>query len=186
MCDSFRGSPFLLLKAVDGHIGIVKRSEINNLLNKLKRDKTYVLADHPRIQKIKLRLFENGMAFYAIFLEKMCYNSSVPYALVYEHGDFTPWNIMKVNDTYIPFDFEYFVEDGLEYFDLIKYYYQTGRLLNGLRGKQLINYIITVTELPESKILLPLFLFKEILRSIEENESYTFEVELLNIIMDKQ
>jgi hypothetical protein len=98
---------------------------------------------------------------------------------VYEHGDFTPWNIVKVEEQYTPFDFEHFVEDGLEYLDLIKYYYQVGKLLEGLNGKELITYIAEEIKIEEMRELLQLFLIKEIVRNKEEGEPYNFEVEMI-------
>ena len=106
------------------------------------------------------------------------------YALVYEHGDFTPWNIVNVDKNYIPFDFEHFVEDGLEYFDLIKYYYQIGRLLEDMKAKELTAYIFKQINVKEIRELLQLFLIKEIVRNKEESETCSFEENML-ILMKK-
>ena len=84
-----------------------------------------------------------------------------------------------MDDEYIPFDFEHFVEDGLEYFDLIKYYYHIGKLLEGKKDKELVVYITKQINIKEVKDLLQLFLIKEIIRNKEENESYAFEENIL-------
>lgn len=95
---------------------------------------------------------------------------------------FTPWNIVKVDDKYIPFNFEYFEEDGLEYFDLIKYYYQVATLLKSKKDQLLVNYLRTKINHPEFMLLLQLYLIKEIIRGVEENASYSAEVELLDFL----
>ena len=103
-----------------------------------------------------------------IRLDKLCSKSKKEYRLVYEHGDFAPWNIVKVKDDYVPFDFEYFVEDGLEYFDLIKYYYQIGNLLEKKTNDELKKYIYSKIKFDEIEIIYELYLIKEnIMKNLE-------------------
>ncbi len=182
LCDTFEEKPFLLLDALEGDIGEVERSSIDEIIAKFKREDSFTLAEHPRTVDIRKSLASNELAQYLSLLEKVCQSSTQKYALVYEHGDFTPWNIVKVNDEYIPFDFEHFVEDGLEYFDLIKYYYQVGKLLEGKTEKELIDYIGMQVKVGEINELLQLFLIKEIVRNKEENEPYDFEVTMLETL----
>ncbi len=180
--DEFDSKPFLLLTALEGEIGLIERQQIDALLLKFKRETVYKLADHPRIMELKRSLDANSMLKYLPLIEKICQNSTMEYALVYEHGDFTPWNIVKVNDNYVPFDFEHFVEDGLEYFDLIKYYYQIGKLLERMKSNELIAYISGEISVKEVRELLQLFLIKEIIRNKEENEPYEFEIKMIEIL----
>jgi len=182
LCDEFEGKPFLLLYALEGDIGQVERSSIDEIIAKFKREESFTLVKHPRTIDIKNSLESNKLAKYLPMVEKVCQSSTQKYALVYEHGDFTPWNIVKVNDVYIPFDFEHFVEDGLEYFDLIKYYYQVGKLLEKKKQQELVKYVSEQIEVAEIKELLTLFLLKEIVRNVEENELYDFEVEMLETL----
>jgi len=182
LADTFEGKPFLLLSNLEGDIGMVDKSTLHKIFLPFKRDGGYELLDHPRVVVLKQNLETNGLSKYLPLVEKVCQSSTVKYALTYEHGDFTPWNIVKVADTYIPFDFEHFVEDGLEYFDLIKYYYQVGKLLEKKKEEELIDYISEQIEAIELKALLTLFLLKEIVRNVEENEPYDFEVELLETL----
>ncbi len=183
--DNFDGKPFLLLDALKGEIGLVERQYVDELLVRFSRKKTYSLAEHPRIKKLKKEVYDLGLVNYLSQIEVLCDQSKEQYALVYEHGDFTPWNIVKVKRVYIPFDFEHFVEDGLEYFDLVKYYYQIGKLLNQLDTATLITFISEQIEIKEIKTILQLFLMKEIIRNKEENEPYEFEANMLEV-MSKQ
>lgn len=180
--DEFDGKPFLILAALEGVIGLVERQYIDKLLLQLKREKTFTLADHPRIKELKKSLIFSGLSNFIPLLEKISQDSIISYALVYEHGDFTPWNIVKVNGTHVPFDFEHFVEDGLEYFDLIKYYYQIAKLLEHKQGKALITYIFEQINVKEINKLLQLFLIKEIVRNKNENTSYDFEMNLIGVL----
>ena len=178
LTDAFEGKPFLLLAPLEGEIGLVKRKYVDDLLLKFKREERYPLSSHPRIVALKKRV-SSEMPKYLKTIDKICQKSNSEYTLVYEHGDFTPWNIVKVDNTYIPFDFEHFVEDGLEYFDLIKYYYQIGKLLKRKSGDEMIDYISEQIDVEEIQKLLQLFLVKEIIRSKEEGEPFEFEETLL-------
>jgi len=203
LADTFEGKPFILLEALDGEVGMVERYKLDEILSKFKRDSSNtlesetlvpnrarlkpsvpcsyrrLLREHPRLVALEQSLHTADLTHYIPLLEKICKHSTQKYALVYEHGDFTPWNIVKVNDKYIPFDFEHFVEDGLEYFDLIKYYYQIGKLLENKKDVELIGYISEQVNVMEINSLLKLFLIKEIIRNKEENEPYIFEVNML-------
>ena len=182
--DNFASRPFLLLTALDGKIGLLERSYINEMLLRFKREKVYILSEHPRIKILKNSVPIN-MPHYLRIIEKVCQKSTIQYSLVYEHGDYTPWNIVKVDNEYIPFDFEYFVEDGLEFFDLIKYYYQIGKLLENRRHSKLFEYIQSKVTIPEIFELLQLFLIEEIIRGHEENEPFDIELELLEYLENK-
>ncbi len=167
--DTFQETPFLLLKPLEGLIDIVEKEKVEKLLNKFKLNQRYTLEEHPRVQQIKKKLIEMKMNDSLSFLKKICINSSRSYSLVYEHGDFAPWNIVQVKGEYIPFDFEYFIEDGLEYFDLIKYYYQIGSLLESKDGNELKNYVCTKIDINDIEHIYDLYLIKEkILKRLEK------------------
>jgi hypothetical protein len=166
--DSYENRPFVILYELDGTIGIVADDVVKTLVQKLQREKSYSLENHPRILSLKESLYSLNMFNELSVLEKICKNSLAEYALVYEHGDFAPWNIVKVGDEYIPFDFEYFVEDGLEYFDLIKYYYQIGSLLESKSGDTLKNYVCSKIDMSEIAYIYDLYLIKEeVLNNLE-------------------
>jgi hypothetical protein len=177
--DEFDGKPFLLLTALEGDIGLVDRQQIDDILLQFKREKVHSLSSHPRVKGLKQLLASNDLSKYIPLLENISQKSTTSYALVYEHGDFTPWNIVKVNEDCIPFDFEYFIDDGLEYFDLIKYYYQVGRLLEGKKEGGLVTYISEQIEIEEINELLQLFIVKEIAQNKKENEPYDFEISMI-------
>ena len=178
----YNNQPFLFLKELNGDIGIVNKRNIETILDRFRRESSYRLAHHPRILEMTKSIYKNRIKEYRYRIEKIIEKSTIEYQLVYEHGDFTPWNIIKVEKRYIPFDFEYFVEDGLEYFDTIKYYYQIGKLLKQKSGEALISYIYKEVDIPEIKELLELFLIKEIIRGKEENQPFEFEEKIIKIL----
>jgi len=182
LSKEYNGKPFLLSSELDGTIDRVDIEDIDILVNSLEREAVFKLINHPRIMLLRNALIKNDMTIYISKLDFICENSTLEYKLVYEHGDFTPWNVVKVKDKYIPFDFEYFVEDGLEYFDLIKYYYQIGKLLEAKNGEELLKFVNKNLYIEELKELFFLFLIKEILRGIEENESFGFEENMIKVL----
>jgi len=185
LSKEYKQTPFLFLKELDGSIGNIDYNHVETILKKFKRDDCFLLSTHPRTIQMKNLLQKNGMQKYLLMIEKICKNSMKEYSLVYEHGDFAPWNIVKVEDNYIPFDFEYFVEDGLEYFDIIKYYYQIGRLLEGKENRELLDFIEQNIPIAEIKYIVVLFLIKEIVLHIEENRSYKLEENLIDLVWEK-
>ncbi|MDG1398531.1 MAG: hypothetical protein P8P88_09110, partial [Polaribacter sp.] len=104
------------------------------------------------------------------------------YSEVYEHGDFAPWNIVKTKNGMAAFDFEYFVENGLEYLDIIKYHFQVGRLLKGKNQNDLYQYVSDKIGISEIREMLSLFLLKEIMNSYQQNKASNFETKMLNFI----
>ena len=167
--DNYANNPFIVLHELDGVIEIVSDAVVKTILQKLYRVKSYRLENHPRVQSLKEVLIHLKMSDTLLKLEIICKKSSKEYLLVYEHGDFAPWNIVKVNNEYIPFDFEYFVEDGLEYFDLIKYYYQIGSLLEFKSGNSLKDYVCSKISMNEIEYIYELYLIKEkILNNLEK------------------
>jgi hypothetical protein len=182
LSSKYQGKSFLLIKEIKGKIESVDRKNLDIILEQFYKDKKYPLLLHPRIKKLKYLLTENCMTYYLSKLNDISKSSTMNYRLVYEHGDFAPWNIMKVDNRYIPFDFEYFEEDGLEYFDLIKYYYQIGRLLNYKQDRELIGFIFNNIKIQEIKELFELFLIKEIIINRIENKSFEFEKKIIKIL----
>lgn len=185
LVDKYEDYPFIILKEIDGSIGIVERDNLDIILNKLERDQTYLLSVHPRVIELKERLTKHDFDKYIKIISNIQETSSSEYKLVYEHGDFTPWNIVKTNTDFIAFDYEYFLKDGLEYLDLIKYYYQVGKLLNNLNNYELISFIKEKINIKEIELLLKIFLIKEILRNEEENEESLFEKNILELLEKK-
>jgi len=171
LSKEYEGKPFLILKELDGDIGMVSNDNVKKIIESFYRDKRYTLLLHPKVIELKELLKSNGLENYISQVEDICSKSTLEFRLVYEHGDFTPWNIVKVKENYIPFDFEYFVEDGLEYFDLIKYYYNTGRLLHAKEGKALIEYVVDNIDSDEALLLIRLFLMKEIILNIDSSQN---------------
>ncbi len=166
--DYFEGKPFLILEELDGEIGMPKLNVLKEILCSLSSNDYFSLETHPRVIALKNMTESYSLGEYTKLIQDICLASNTDYTRVYEHGDFTPWNIIYSGGKYQLFDFEYFVEEGLEYFDLIKYYYNTGKLLDNKRDSDLIDYITKKLDTEEALLLLRLFLIKEILLSEDE------------------
>lgn len=176
--DNYKGQPYLILKELTGDIEELTIDELNSLLIKLKKEKAFGLFEHPRVLQLRTQLDEQkDLQEYKVILNEICKSSKRKYLEVYEHGDFAPWNIIKSSNNCVPFDFEYFEEKGLEYMDLIKYFYQVGRLLRNYSKLKLVNYITNNIRITEIDLLI-----KEILKRKNDKENYQFEKELLKII----
>jgi hypothetical protein len=182
MRDQFKNEPFLLLYALDGKIELIDKVNVSDILSLFKREITYTLAAHPRIIQLQSALNDLNLEQYSLLVTRICKKSTFEYSLVYEHGDFTPWNIVKVADKYVPFDFEHFVENGLEYLDLFKFYYQIGKLLKYKKDLDLISYIRENIDIMEFDVLFQIFLVKEILRNCQEGEPCGFEIKMLTYL----
>ena len=180
--DTYKETPFLILKAIDGDIKKNNNPNINLILATYKKPKTFILKEHPRIQQLQEDLKVHDLQNYFVVLEGVCNLSNQRYHEVFEHGDFAPWNLIKNRETCIPFDFEYFEEEGLEYLDAIKYHYQIEHLLNIKTGIELIYAISSKVDINEFMIIFQIFLIKEIINKHETSEPYDFESSLLNII----
>lgn len=173
---------FIILRNIEGSIEKVDIEEIAIVLNSLKKNVSYPLAEHPRILHLKRKAFELGMEWVAVKMGSLVKQSKNSYAEVYEHGDFAPWNLIKASSGLVPFDFEYFVENGITYFDELKYHYQIAHLLEGKVGKDLFNAVESNVMIEEFHILFGLYLIKEILIKKEEGIPYHLEELLLGYI----
>ena len=177
--DSYKGTPFIILQNLKGTIGNASQKEYNQILDSLKKEKSFRLNSHPRILDIKnkLKLFE----LFDIMdtLEILLRFSKLRYLEVFEHGDFAPWNLIRTEKGVIPFDFEYFEEQGLEHMDELKYHFQIENLLHGRKGKALIEVISSNVTIKEFDLIFKIFLIKEIVNKYGVGESYALENTLL-------
>ncbi|MDD5053076.1 MAG: hypothetical protein PHO27_10135 [Sulfuricurvum sp.] len=181
--DIFEGFVFFITKEINGHIDFIEEDEIMRLLEKLKRDKYYVFTEHPRVKEIFEALQTLKLEKYLTIFNRLTINEEL--RLVYEHGDFTPWNIMSQNDQYIMFDFEYFVQNGIEYFDLIKYNYQIADLIDKCSNLDLIDRVIKNIDSENNIEIFILYLLKEIVSKVHEGKDISKEDALLAILEQK-
>jgi hypothetical protein len=180
----FKGTPFFILSELRGHIKNISGKDILGILELYKKNESFRLSNHPRIHEIKDSFIKNNQKKELEILKKCVKNSNEFYKEVYEHGDFAPWNILQTKDGFSLIDFEYFNENGLEYFDLIKFHFQVGRLLLGKNGDDLYAYLIDKISINEIKEMVLLFLLKEIMFSKQQERECQFEEEMLKTIND--
>jgi len=175
----FDTSPFILLQPIFGEIGAVTKEEYTSVLKRLKKEEQYSLDLHPRVKHIRTQLNELELADLIDVLDRSINKSNTNYYVVYEHGDFAPWNLIKTKNGIVPFDFEYFEADGLEYLDELKFHFQEQHLLHQKVGKELISGVFSKVGLEEFDCLFKIFLLKEIANKMKIEESVELERSLL-------
>ena len=180
--NTYKTRPYLILEELQGRIGRPEKKDIDKVLKALIKKEKYKLEDHPRVKGIQKRLLSNDPSNYLCILKKVTGSSKVYYHEVYEHGDFAPWNIITTNEGLKLFDFEYFHEEGIEFFDLIKYFYQIGKLLEKKRGNSLLLFVESKVNIQNFIEVFAVFLVKEALLQRDENKDATVENEILNLI----
>lgn len=172
---SYQETPFIILNNIDGVIKRLTDDSYKKVLKSFHKEKKYNLCDHPRVMDLQDQLKLIGLNVYHEKLKRVIQNSNAMYKEVYEHGDFTPWNLIQMEEDCIPFDFEYFKEKGLEYLDEIKYHFQINHLLHGKTGYQLINTIASKVDIKDFVTIFQIFLIKEIINKHETSKPYGFE-----------
>lgn len=181
----YNETPFIILDNIEGKISKLANQDYLKLIPLFYKNNTYKLREHPRVLSILSQLKLANLIDLESKLSSIIKKSEITYKEVYEHGDFAPWNIIQTNNGLVPFDFEYFEENGLQYMDELKYHHQIENLLNLKEGEELIDSISSKINIPEFIILYQIFLIKEILSKIKINESVEIEKTLLRIISDK-
>lgn len=176
---NYNSIPFIILKNLEGIIGQISNDEKRVVLDSFKKEHQFLLKNHPRINSLQKKLQIAQFDDLTITLQTLIETSKIHYKEVFEHGDFAPWNLIRTKKGLVPFDFEYFTENGLEHLDDIKFHYQVEFLLKGKRGTNLINAISEKVEVAEFHIIFPVFLVKEILIKNETSEDFIYEFDLL-------
>lgn len=178
----FKGTPFFILPDLQGNFESIPDNEVYKLVESYKKKVSLKLENQPRIIEIRAFFEAKNLKSELNILRATLNSSKEYYYEAYEHGDFAPWNIVKTKEGLAAFDFEYFTEKGLEYFDLIKYHFQVGRLLKGKNQQDLYQYISDKIEITEIKEILSLFLLKEIMNCFDQDKTSDFETKMLNFI----
>lgn len=178
----FKKTPFFVLPELEGNIDTISDEAVLNILEPFKKEASLELSKHKRVLEIKDFLIKNKLNNELSILEKTLEKSKEKYLEAFEHGDFAPWNIVKTKQGFTAFDFEYFVENGLEYLDIIKYHFQVARLLKSKTKEDLFKYISQKINAKEITELLTVFLLKEIMVAVNQQKKYDFESEMLNFI----
>lgn len=179
---NFKGTPFFILPDLQGNFESISDNEVLKLVESYKKEVVLKLENQPRILEIKDFFIAQNLNKELEILNQIIHTSKEYYHEVYEHGDFAPWNIVKTKEGLAAFDFEYFTEKGLEYFDLIKYHFQVGRLLKGKNQTDLYQYISEKIGIKEIKQMLSLFLLKEIMNCFQQHKTAEFETQMLTVI----
>jgi len=183
----YQGHSFLLLESIDGVSNLDNASTDTSylkLLNKGKLEKKLPLKNHPRIVSLKQKLLRLDTKEFVTIFNSLDLELKSP--VCYEHGDFAPWNIINVARKTTLIDFEYFTEEGLMEFDLIKYHFQVASLLKNLRGQSLITYVQKNIEIESFYTYMTLFLLKEVCSKLHDGLEYSIEEQLLTLLKGKK
>jgi hypothetical protein len=161
---------FILIEPIKGIQKQPLRQDLNILLSELKHssNKEFKLSNHPRVLSIKKRLVNCNMEQYLLLLDKIIASDNSKYLLVYEHGDFTAWNIKYMDSKYQLIDFEYFEENGIEGMDLCRFYYAHEVYVNNSQPSKVVNEILQNIG-DRLKNILFIFLINEVLFRYENN-----------------
>ncbi len=182
--DTYEGVPYIILPEIKGSIGHLKDMAVEDLANQFKKNDKLKLKEHQRVKDLYATLDSSGFSTYKSILDGIMKQSTEYYCEAYEHGDFAPWNIVATNTGLMPFDFEFFVENGMEWLDVIKYHFQVGRLLGGKNQNALSEYLFNKIGCNEAKALISLFLILEIVRLKKTNEPHEFHHTMLTLIYE--
>lgn len=180
--EMFNNRNFIFLKDIPGKMGYFQKEEYYLTLSKLKKTSKYRLINHPRIISIKKELINLGLARFEMNLQNAINKSRLEYQLVFEHGDFAPWNLKKTELGLVPFDFEYFIENGIQYFDEIKYHFQYFNLIKSYKGEKLINSIANKLSIREFDIIFFVFLLKELIIKTKNLKPINLETSLIRLM----
>ncbi len=178
----YRDIPYFISPEIKGECHSLPEEKIQHILNELKKENKFLLKEHPRVQKLCQGLEEREEIDLLDKTLKIIHQSKELYTEVFEHGDFAPWNMIEDKGEVHLFDFEFFEQQGLEYFDLIKYHFQIGRLLRRKQGQALVHYVEERVDIVEIKLLFSLFLIKEVTWLRTEGKDYRFHLDLLSIL----
>lgn len=179
--SQFKKYNFFIINEIKGNIIQLDKTVIFDLLNKLKRNESFLLKDHPRYLKMLTEIkSHNNSNKYLKLLEKLDYNKS--YHLVYEHGDFTEWNIISNNTDVVLFDFEFFVYDGLEYMDLCCYYYSKELYIKHTNINEIINNVLKEIG-KECFDIFVLFIINRIFVRQDFGFNYEIEEKIIDILL---
>ena len=105
--------------------------------NQYRKKNTYKLQTHPRIIELRLNLKDNGLLDILKLINEGVKSGKDEYLEVFEHGDFAPWNLIQTKENILPFDYEYFEENGLQFLDELMYHF---RVITLLKGKKRAGY----------------------------------------------
>lgn len=178
----YDGKTYILIENLEGSIGHVDETEWKSILNRYKKRNTFRLSDHPRVIKLRLDLEEKGFLDILKMINEDISSNNSNYLEVYEHGDYAPWNLMKIGNEILPFDYEYFVENGLQFLDEIMYHFRIIVLLKGKKGQEIIDEVRAKMDREDSETLFKIFLAKEVLICHATGENYETELNLLQLL----
>jgi hypothetical protein len=183
----YNGFNYCILKNINGKIIDVPDLVVKDTLRVLERGFDYALFEHPRVLQLQEQLKKKNLLVLYTILTNYASSSKMRYKLVYEHGDFAEWNLIKVGANYVFFDFEYFVSEGLEYLDLIKFHFHKASLLKKIKNLELIHYLEIKTSLgARFNEVFIVFLIKEIIVKTIEFQDCSINYSLLKLILKKE
>ncbi len=167
---------FIIYEPVEVETKILDLPKLYSILSFFRRYKLS-FEDHPRVRELYEFALFLDLHKVVKFLESW---NNKSYWVVYEHGDFAPWNVILTRENRICLiDFELFEEQGFEDLDLIKYYFQVFSLLK--KRRNLIRDLTTKLGqfVNDFEIKFVLFLLSEMKRKKEENQDLSFYKSLL-------
>lgn len=146
--------------------------DLKSFLKKLKSSEKYKLVDHPRQKEIKRKFFDatNNQNLINMLDLRLSKNSN-KFCVVFEHGDFTPWNLFQNENREVKIiDLEYSNPLGLEFIDEIRYYYSEEKLVQKKNEVNLYKLIQSKFDgIEDFNLVYILFLMEEYVKTSDLN-----------------
>lgn len=152
------GKRFISFEYVEGPKTKIQEGGVRQFVKALQTSEEYMLGEHPKVINLLSILHALESPVNPAFFERVR-RSNIRIKLVFEHGDFTQWNIkMHKNGIFYFFDWESLDENGIEFFDLIHFYFTEQVFLR----KKLETFLFYMSNLSVPDIVIYLYLLNRL------------------------
>lgn len=148
----------LMVSAVEGEmleamlpasVNICQLTVVNEYLNQLRiSDELFEVDEHPAIVRLREQVTDVSRQPSAVsrqnFEEILEPLRMQKWPVVIQHGDFTPWNVLRRQDSLCAIDWEEGTVDGFPHFDLIYCILQTAFLIHRVSPDSAVRYVLSV------------------------------------------
>lgn len=183
--DLYEDRNFVVLKNQIKTEKYLSPSVCFSLLDEFKRGNPIELRHHPRIISLQQTLKHHGDLYLDSLISIAIRKSKTRYTIDYEHGDFTPWNIIATTTGPALIDFEHFNDQGISLFDTLKFFYQQCKLIMKLDPDEVYLYLKHRIKTEDFDNIFVIFIINEILILEVDKQSCALEYKLIAEIVDK-
>lgn len=179
----YNGHRFIMINHLERDRASISDSDVLKFLVSLQTNTKYLLSTHPRILELREKLLKLQESSFLSVLDSAVAVNNIKYRLVFEHGDFARWNIIKTSNKLVLIDLENFCKNGLEHFDALKYFYQDSKLLRKDNVAGIISYVQRKYSFGGFSQIFALMLVKEALLLKSDDQDFSLEIEIMKELM---